>query len=134
MLRKAIKKRGVRGWTGVPSWGGGTGARGSPGQDAYGSVPWLPVAAEVLRFVLATLTRSLSFAPPQDFDIDIVAVVNDTVGTMMTCGYDDHNCEVGLIVGELHRGQRTGLHPSMSSKGDHVASRLQGLLGGKERG
>ncbi|XP_066495316.1 hexokinase-2 [Tiliqua scincoides] len=34
-----------------------------------------------------------------DFDLDIVAVVNDTVGTMMTCGYDDHNCEVGLIVG-----------------------------------
>ncbi|XP_054853439.1 hexokinase-2 [Eublepharis macularius] len=34
-----------------------------------------------------------------DFDIDIVAVVNDTVGTMMTCGYDDHNCEVGLIIG-----------------------------------
>uniref|UniRef100_A0A8C4XZR0 Phosphotransferase n=1 Tax=Gopherus evgoodei TaxID=1825980 RepID=A0A8C4XZR0_9SAUR len=34
-----------------------------------------------------------------DFDIDLVAVVNDTVGTMMTCGYDDHNCEVGLIVG-----------------------------------
>uniref|UniRef100_A0A8C9P6W2 Hexokinase-2 n=1 Tax=Spermophilus dauricus TaxID=99837 RepID=A0A8C9P6W2_SPEDA len=35
-----------------------------------------------------------------DFDIDIVAVVNDTVGTMMTCGYDDQNCEIGLIVGE----------------------------------
>lgn len=35
----------------------------------------------------------------QDFDIDIVAVVNDTVGTMMTCGYDDQNCEIGLIVG-----------------------------------
>uniref|UniRef100_UPI00358E90FD hexokinase-2-like n=1 Tax=Myxine glutinosa TaxID=7769 RepID=UPI00358E90FD len=34
-----------------------------------------------------------------DFDIDIVAVVNDTVGTMMTCGFDDHRCEVGLIVG-----------------------------------
>uniref|UniRef100_A0A8D2JCI8 Hexokinase-2 n=1 Tax=Varanus komodoensis TaxID=61221 RepID=A0A8D2JCI8_VARKO len=34
-----------------------------------------------------------------DFDIDVVAVVNDTVGTMMACGYDDHNCEVGLIVG-----------------------------------
>ncbi|TRY56638.1 hypothetical protein DNTS_011045, partial [Danionella cerebrum] len=34
-----------------------------------------------------------------DFDIDIVAVINDTVGTMMTCGYDDHNCEIGLIVG-----------------------------------
>nr|XP_033803895.1 hexokinase-2 isoform X2 [Geotrypetes seraphini] len=34
-----------------------------------------------------------------DFDIDVVAVVNDTVGTMMTCGYDDHNCEIGLIIG-----------------------------------
>ncbi|XP_026176995.1 hexokinase-2 isoform X2 [Mastacembelus armatus] len=34
-----------------------------------------------------------------DFDIDIVAVVNDTVGTMMTCGYDDQHCEIGLIVG-----------------------------------
>ncbi|XP_016296717.1 hexokinase-2-like [Sinocyclocheilus anshuiensis] len=32
-----------------------------------------------------------------DFDID-VAVINDTVGTMMTCGYDDHHCEIGLIV------------------------------------
>lgn len=36
----------------------------------------------------------------QDFDIDILAVINDTVGTMMTCGYDDHLCEIGLIVGE----------------------------------
>lgn len=36
----------------------------------------------------------------QDFDTDIMAVINDTVGTMMTCGYDDHLCEVGLIVGE----------------------------------
>ncbi|XP_018414384.1 PREDICTED: hexokinase-2 isoform X1 [Nanorana parkeri] len=34
-----------------------------------------------------------------DFDIDIVAVVNDTVGTMMTCGFDDQNCEIGLIIG-----------------------------------
>ncbi|KAF7687187.1 hypothetical protein HF521_014415 [Silurus meridionalis] len=34
-----------------------------------------------------------------DFDIDIVAVINDTVGTMMTCGFDDHHCEIGLIVG-----------------------------------
>ncbi|XP_044052179.1 hexokinase-2 [Siniperca chuatsi] len=34
-----------------------------------------------------------------DFDIDIVAVINDTVGTMMTCGYDDRHCEIGLIVG-----------------------------------
>ncbi|XP_070595033.1 hexokinase-3 isoform X2 [Erythrolamprus reginae] len=32
-------------------------------------------------------------------DIDVVALVNDTVGTMMSCAYLDHNCEVGLIVG-----------------------------------
>ncbi|MGH0136375.1 UNVERIFIED_CONTAM: hypothetical protein FKN15_060974 [Acipenser sinensis] len=34
-----------------------------------------------------------------DFDLDIVAVVNDTVGTMMSCAYEDPNCEIGLIVG-----------------------------------
>ncbi|XP_048361168.1 hexokinase-1-like isoform X2 [Sphaerodactylus townsendi] len=34
-----------------------------------------------------------------EFDLDIVAVVNDTVGTMMTCAYEDPNCEIGLIVG-----------------------------------
>ncbi|XP_030627403.1 hexokinase HKDC1 isoform X1 [Chanos chanos] len=34
-----------------------------------------------------------------DFDLDIVAVVNDTVGTMMTCAYEDPNCEIGLIAG-----------------------------------
>ncbi|XP_068114640.1 hexokinase HKDC1-like isoform X2 [Hyperolius riggenbachi] len=34
-----------------------------------------------------------------EFDLDIVAIVNDTVGTMMTCGYEDRNCEIGLIAG-----------------------------------
>lgn len=37
----------------------------------------------------------------QEFDLNFVAVVNDTVGTMMTCGYEDPKCEVGLIVGKL---------------------------------
>lgn len=36
----------------------------------------------------------------QEFDLNFVAVVNDTVGTMMTCGYEDPRCEVGLIVGK----------------------------------
>ncbi|XP_074865913.1 hexokinase-3-like [Carettochelys insculpta] len=35
----------------------------------------------------------------QHFALDVVAIVNDTVGTMMSCGYDDPTCEVGLIVG-----------------------------------
>uniref|UniRef100_A0A8C8ZAF1 hexokinase n=1 Tax=Prolemur simus TaxID=1328070 RepID=A0A8C8ZAF1_PROSS len=34
-----------------------------------------------------------------EFDLDIVAIVNDTVGTLMTCGYEDPNCEIGLIAG-----------------------------------
>lgn len=42
-----------------------------------------------------------------------MAVVNDTVGTMMTCGYDDQNCEIGLIIGtwtlRAGAGQRLGV-------------------------
>ncbi|XP_067242285.1 hexokinase HKDC1 [Chanodichthys erythropterus] len=34
-----------------------------------------------------------------DLDVDVLAMVNDTVGAMMTCGYDDQNCEVGVIIG-----------------------------------
>lgn len=36
----------------------------------------------------------------QDYEADIMAVVNDTVGTMMTCGFDDQRCEVGMIIGK----------------------------------
>lgn len=36
----------------------------------------------------------------QGIDVDVLALVNDTVGTMMTCGYDDQHCEVGVIIGE----------------------------------
>lgn len=36
----------------------------------------------------------------QAVDLDVVAIVNDTVGTMMSCGYDDPRCEIGLIVGK----------------------------------
>ncbi|NXT22297.1 HXK2 protein, partial [Syrrhaptes paradoxus] len=35
----------------------------------------------------------------QHFGLKVVAVVNDTVGTMMSCGYEDPKCEIGLIVG-----------------------------------
>uniref|UniRef100_A0A4W5QPT4 Hexokinase-2 n=1 Tax=Hucho hucho TaxID=62062 RepID=A0A4W5QPT4_9TELE len=33
-------------------------------------------------------------------DVDVLALVNDTVGTMMTCGYDDQHCEVGVVIGQ----------------------------------
>ncbi|KAM4675514.1 hexokinase-3 isoform 2-T2 [Discoglossus pictus] len=34
-----------------------------------------------------------------DYNVDVIAIVNDTVGTLMSCGYHDHSCEVGFIVG-----------------------------------
>lgn len=83
---------------------------------------------------LATLTQSLSSPPSQDFDIDIVAVVNDTVGTMMTCGYDDHNCEVGLIVGELQQGgENWGPPPHELQKAIAFLAGFR-VFGGKRKG
>uniref|UniRef100_A0A3Q3WZT9 Phosphotransferase n=1 Tax=Mola mola TaxID=94237 RepID=A0A3Q3WZT9_MOLML len=35
----------------------------------------------------------------RDYDIGSVAMVNDTVGTMMSCGYRDRSCEIGMIIG-----------------------------------
>ncbi|XP_053422736.1 hexokinase-3 isoform X2 [Nycticebus coucang] len=35
----------------------------------------------------------------QAVELNVVAIVNDTVGTMMSCGYEDPHCEIGLIVG-----------------------------------
>ncbi|XP_068443348.1 hexokinase HKDC1-like [Clinocottus analis] len=32
-------------------------------------------------------------------DVEVLAMVNDTVATMMSCGFDDQYCEIGLIVG-----------------------------------
>ncbi|NXF12746.1 HXK3 protein, partial [Smithornis capensis] len=38
-------------------------------------------------------------AQRKNVGVEVVALVNDTVGTMMSCGYDDPKCEIGLIVG-----------------------------------
>lgn len=35
----------------------------------------------------------------QDIDVDVVAVLNDTVGTLMACAFKDNDCQVGVIVG-----------------------------------
>ncbi|XP_053893321.1 hexokinase-3 isoform X2 [Malaclemys terrapin pileata] len=62
------------------SWTKGFNASGCVGQD-------------VVKLLREALKRRNHCA------LDVVAIVNDTVGTMMSCGYDDLNCEVGLIVG-----------------------------------
>ncbi|NXI72499.1 HXK2 protein, partial [Anseranas semipalmata] len=62
------------------SWTKGFSASGCVGQDV---VQMLREAAQRKRHLA----------------LKVVAVVNDTVGTMMACGYDDPKCEIGLIVG-----------------------------------
>lgn len=36
----------------------------------------------------------------KDVDIDVVALLNDTVGTLMALAHEDPNCTVGIIVGK----------------------------------
>ncbi|KAG6941283.1 hexokinase 3, partial [Chelydra serpentina] len=62
------------------SWTKGFNASGCVGQD-------------VVQLLREAVKRKNHFA------LDVVAIVNDTAGTMMSCGYDDPSCEVGLIVG-----------------------------------
>ena len=35
----------------------------------------------------------------QDVDVECVAILNDTVGCLMSCAFLDHNTEVGVILG-----------------------------------
>ncbi|XP_040460655.1 hexokinase-3 isoform X3 [Falco naumanni] len=62
------------------SWTKGFSASGCAGQD-------------VVQLLQEAAQRK------QHLGLKVVAVVNDTVGTMMSCGYDDPKCEIGLIVG-----------------------------------
>ncbi|EYC37231.1 hypothetical protein Y032_0813g2479 [Ancylostoma ceylanicum] len=38
-------------------------------------------------------------SPAFDIDIDVVAVLNDTVGTLMACAFKENSCQIGIIVG-----------------------------------
>ncbi|NXI39610.1 HXK2 protein, partial [Galbula dea] len=51
------------------------------------------VGEDVVQLLRAAAQRK------QHLGLKVVALVNDTVGTMMSCGYDDPKCEIGLIVG-----------------------------------
>jgi hypothetical protein len=39
----------------------------------------------------------------QDVDVDVVAVLNDTTGTLMAGSYLDKHCKIGLIMGKVAR-------------------------------
>ncbi|CAG5098826.1 Oidioi.mRNA.OKI2018_I69.XSR.g16011.t1.cds [Oikopleura dioica] len=47
--------------------------------------------------VVTLLTEAV--ARRGDITVEIVAVVNDTVGTLMSCAFEDHACQIGLIAG-----------------------------------
>ncbi|XP_041065631.1 hexokinase-1-like [Carcharodon carcharias] len=47
--------------------------------------------------VISLLRKAI--AKQEEYEVDVLALVNDTVGTMMTCGFDDPLCEVGVVIG-----------------------------------
>lgn len=44
--------------------------------------------------------KSSELTPGQLCQVDVVAVMNDTVGTMMTCSTEGRPCEVAMVAGE----------------------------------
>lgn len=46
----------------------------------------------------------------QDCEIGTVVMVNDTVGTMMSCGYRDQSCEIGMIIGNEDKKKTNPTH------------------------
>lgn len=56
--------------------------------------------------MIACCVACITFLFVQDMNVEVLAMVNDTVATMMTCGFDDQYCEVGLIIGKkIHKSQ-----------------------------
>lgn len=44
--------------------------------------------------------KSSDLTPGQLCHVDVVALMNDTVGTMMTCSTEGRPCEVAMVAGE----------------------------------
>lgn len=44
--------------------------------------------------------KSSQSAPGQSRHVEVVALMNDTVGTMMTCSMEGRACEVAMVAGE----------------------------------
>lgn len=51
--------------------------------------------------------------------MDVVAMVNDTVATMISCYYEDRSCEVGMIVGKQFSKTHTDTYVVLCSH-DHI--------------
>lgn len=121
LLRDAIKRRGVRRHLSPGPAPLRQACQRGPSRSPLGEsppLPWWASPGQVKR-------RTPAPAPPllcsgQDFEMDVVAMVNDTVATMISCYYEDRQCEVGMIVGKdpcpaLSRG--LGLGPQSARAG-----------------
>lgn len=42
---------------------------------------------------------------PQDIEIEVCGILNDTTGTLMSCAWKNPNCRVGVIVGKKNQKQ-----------------------------
>ncbi|KAM3715854.1 Hexokinase-2 [Dirofilaria immitis] len=62
------------------SWTKGFNAKGVEGQD-------------VVKFLRDACNRR------KDISIDVVALLNDTVGTLMACAFKENTCQIGVILG-----------------------------------
>lgn len=101
LLREAAQRKQVgQGWGPIPCPRGATLYSG-------GASPRSQLGATKLHVSLCPVWQHLG--------LKVVAVVNDTVGTMMSCGYDDPKCEIGLIVGEEHLCTQGVSHPLTTS-------------------
>lgn len=120
LLRDAIKRRGVRRW--YRSGGSGRVVLATP---QLSPLCPLPAAGQPSQPPSGPLP-----SPWQDFDMDVVAMVNDTVATMISCYYEDHRCEVGMIVGKAAPSRRdTGSDGGDSPHGPAAAACPLGQLG-----
>lgn len=50
--------------------------------------------------VVQLLTDALNRRTDMTHEVVVEAVVNDSVGTMMTCAYNNQDCSIGIIIGE----------------------------------
>ena len=62
----------------------------------------------------------------QDINVKCVAILNDTVGCLMSCAFHEHSCEIGVILGEnkfqddfCHSVSFVSIAPSWSRKLTH---------------
>ncbi|NXJ36493.1 HXK4 Glucokinase, partial [Ciconia maguari] len=69
-----------------------------------------------------------------DFEMDVVAMVNDTVATMISCYYEDHRCEVGMIVGRSNSSQVPPKRGSFAPAAVPTRRDASGVGGGRKEG